>query len=102
MSEAVRVVEYSFGEPEQRRSMAQSIAEQLEQGATVVGMVPVSLRTDGTEGDLITLRVAVFYLGGEETTGGGEAEAVASVGVEEVAAPSIVDDIMHIPEPEGP
>lgn len=99
MNESVRVEEYSFGSPEQRRSMAQSIGEEIGKGATVVGMVPVSLMKDGEEGDFTTLRVAVYYLGGEETPPPTEAEAVATLATEEESpAPSLVEDIMQIPE----
>lgn len=101
MDEPVRVVEYSFGTPEQRRTMAQSVGEELGKGAAVVGMVPVSLMPNGDEGDFTTLRVAVFFLGGEESGPAGPAEAVAAVGIEEeTPSPSLVDDIMHIHEPD--
>lgn len=100
MNEPVRVVEYSFASPEQRRAMADSVGEEMGKGATVVGMVPVSLMADGEEGDLATLRVAVFYLGGEETGPAGPMEATAAVGVEEEMAPSLVDEIMHLHEPD--
>lgn len=101
MNEPVRVVEYSFATPEQRRTMAESLGEEMGKGATVVGMVPVSLMTDGEEGDLVTLRVAVYLLGGEASGPGGPMEEAAAVGVaeEEMAAPSLVDEIMHIHEP---
>ena len=81
--------------------MAESVGEELGKGATVVGMVPVSLMADGEAGDLATLRVAVFYLGGEASGPAGPAEATAVVGVaeEEMAAPSLVEEIMHIHEP---
>lgn len=79
--------------------MADSIGEEMGKGATVVGLVPVSLMKDGEEGDFVTLRVAVFFLGGEESGPAGPAEAAAAVGVEEEMAPSLVDEIMHLPEP---
>jgi hypothetical protein len=99
MEEAVRVVEYSVASPEQRRSLADSVGDEIGRGATVVGMIPIALRQD-EEGDYTTARVAVLYLGGEESRSGGEAVAAASVATEETASPSLVEDIMQLHEPE--
>jgi hypothetical protein len=95
----VRVVEYSVTTPEQRRTLTQALSEEASGGATVLGMVPVSLRQE-EEGDLVVTRLAVYYLGGDDMPGGGEAEAVAAV-ADEGTAPSLVEDIMAIPSPDA-
>jgi|GEM_PF-6093354 len=102
MEEAVRVEEYSFATAEQRRAVAQAMSKELEQGATVLCVAPVNTIRAEDGDDMVTSRIAVFYVGGVDPAGEPEAVAVATAEPEGEETPqaSIVEDIMHIPPPD--
>ncbi|HEY0867464.1 MAG TPA: hypothetical protein VGE01_08800 [Fimbriimonas sp.] len=95
---AVRIEEYAFATPEQRRAVAASIEDEESKGARVVGMVPVAL-SEGEEGDLLVLRMAVFYEGGPLDAG--DTVAAAAAAVPEPEAEAIVEQIMSLPTEES-
>jgi hypothetical protein len=90
VQERVRVVEYSVASSEEREVMAREMAQELEAGARVLGMVPIVF--DSLDGAMQTVRVAVFYgdLGDVEPVG----ELVATATIES----TVVEQIEHMTE----
>ena len=90
MQERVRVIEYGVATSEDREVMAREMAQELESGARVLGIVPIAF--DSADGAMFTVRVSVYYGDLEEGEGSGELVATATV------ESTVVEQIEHMTE----